>query len=264
MSETHNQFGASLFQGFGALVERQLKDWYKSSLLFVLTLIQPAIWIVLYGKSFPLSSIPGLTSNYFSFLSVGMLAFVVLFASIYSGMNIVFDRQSGLLKKMLVTSTSRGSIVISYVISNLFKVIVQIAILIIVAVALGMQTSHITASGLTGAFIAEALLAVGLSAFFTMVGVFSTDPNVQLAVLSFISLPLLFASNSLFPTSSMPDWLQLVAKANPLSYASDAARQTLLGSSGMTSLMFDFTFLAIFALVFSLLSVILSLKFLSK
>ena len=98
----------------------------------------------------------------------------------------------------------------------------------------------------------------------TMVGVFSADPNVQLAVMSFISLPLLFASNSLFPTSAMPTWMQDVVRANPLSYASDAARQTLLGASGMTSLMFDFVFLAVFAVVLSALSIMLSLKFLSK
>ena len=264
MLEKQSQSGYNIFHGFGALVERQVKDWYKSPVLFVLTLIQPAIWIILYGKSFPLSNIPGVSSSYFSFLSVGMLAFVVLFASVYSGMNIVFDRQSGFLKKMLVTSTSRGSIIMSYVISNLFKALVQVGILILVAAALGMQTSHITAMGLVGAFATEALLAVGLSAFFTMVGVFSADPNVQLAVMSFISLPLLFASNSLFPTSVMPAWLQDFARANPLSYASDAARQTLLGTSGMTSLMFDFVFLAVFAVVLSALSVILSLRFLSK
>jgi len=264
LSEIENQSGTGILQGFGALIERQVKDWYKSPLLFVLTLVQPAIWIILYGKSFPLSSIPGFTGSYFSFLSVGMLAFVVLFASIYSGMNIVFDRQKGVLKKMLVTSASRGSIIMSYVISNLFKALVQVAVLIAVAVALGMQTSRINAVGLTGAFAAEALLAVGLSAFFTMVGVFSADPNVQLAVMSFISLPLLFASNSLFPTGAMPTWLQDVARANPLSYASDAARQTLLGASGTTSLMFDFAFLAVFAVTLSAISIILSLKFLSN
>jgi ABC-2 type transport system permease protein len=97
-----------------------------------------------------------------------------------------------------------------------------------------------------------------------MVGVFSADPNIQLSVMNFISLPLLFASNSLFPTSSMPNWLQYVAKLNPLSYANDAARQTLLGSAGMISLALDFLFLIAFAVVFSSPSVILSLKFLSK
>jgi ABC-2 type transport system permease protein len=259
-----NQSRTNVFQGFGALIERQIKDWYKSPVLFLLTLIQPAIWIILYGESFPLNTVPGLKSNYFSFLSVGMLAFVVLFASVYSGMAIVFDRQSGFLKKMLTTSTSRGSIVMSYVISNLLKALVQVAILMLVAIILGMQVTNITATSLTLAFSAEALLAIGLSAFFTMIGVVSADPNVQLAVMSFISLPLLFASNSLFPTSSMPSWLQYVARLNPLSFASDAARQTLLGSSGMISLALDFLFLAIFAVVLSIISVILSLKLLSK
>jgi len=264
MSQTSSPHRVNMLQGFGTLVERLVKDWYKSPFLFILTLIQPAIWIILYGESFPSSGISGLTSSYFSFLSVGMLSFVALFASVYSGMAIVFDRQSGFLRKMLVTSTSRGSIIMSYVVSNLFKAVVQVSILIAVAVALGLQTSHMTALGLTSAFVAEALLAVGLSAIFTMIGIFSANPNIQLGVMNFISLPLLFASNSLFPTSAMPAWLQDVARANPLSYASDAARQTLLGASGLTSLMFDFVFLAVFAVVLSALSIILSLKFLSK
>jgi ABC-2 type transport system permease protein len=264
MSETRNQSGMNFFHGFGALVARQVKDLYKSPILFALTFSQPAIWIVVYGESFPAIRVPGIVTNYFSFLSVGILASVVLFASVFSGMDIVFDRQSGFLRKMLVTSAARGSIIMSYVISNLSKALVQVGILMGVAVVLGMQVSNITPIGLGEAFIAEALLAVGLCAFFTMVGVSSANPNIQLAVMSIISLPLIFASNSLFPTSSMPDWLQYVAKANPLSYASDAARQALLGATGMTSLMFDFIFLAGFAVVLSALSIILSLRFLSK
>jgi ABC-2 type transport system permease protein len=264
MLQTQGRSGNNLFQGFGALIERQVKDWYKSPLLFALTLTQPVIWIVLYGEAFPLASVPGISSSYFSFLSIGMLGFVVLFASVYSGMAIVFDRQSGFLKKMVVTSVSRASIIMSYVMSTLFKALVQVSILLAVAILLGMQTSHITVLGLFGAFVAEALLAVGLSAFFTMVGILSADPNVQLGIMSFISLPLLFASNSLFPTSSMPVWLQYVARFNPLSYASDAARQMLLSSAGMTCLPMDFLVLTVFAVVLSSVSVMLSLRLLSK
>lgn len=69
----------------------------------------------------------------------------------------------------------------NYVVSTVLKALVQVAILLIVAVLLGMQTSHITTAGLIATFVAEALLAVGLSAFFTMVGILSADPNVLLA-----------------------------------------------------------------------------------
>ena len=97
-----------------------------------------------------------------------------------------------------------------------------------------------------------------------MVGILSAESSVQLAIMNFISLPLLFASNSLFPTNSMPTWLQYIAKLNPLSYANDAARQLLFGSAGMTSLAFDLLFLTAFAIVFSALGVIFSLRLLSK
>ena len=72
-------------------------------------------------------------------------------------MAIAFDRQSGLLKKMLVTSVSRGNMIMSYVFSTMLKTLEQVAILIAVAVLLGMQTSNLTAI---------VLLAIGLSAFF--------------------------------------------------------------------------------------------------
>jgi len=155
----------SVLQGFGALVSRQIKDWYKSTTLFALSLVQPVIWIVLYGLSFPKIPFPGVSTNYFSFLSVGMLGFVVLFASIFSGMAIVFDRQSGFLKKMLATSVSRNNIIMSYVMSTVLKALVQVAILIAVAILLGMQTSNITTVSLIVTFFAEALLAIGLSRF---------------------------------------------------------------------------------------------------
>ena len=148
--------------------------------------------------------------------------------------------------------------------STVLKALVQVAILIAVAILLGMQTSNITAVSLAVTFFAEALLAIGLSAFFTMVGILSADPNVQLAVLSFISLPLLFASNSLFPINFMPLWLQYITKINPLTYANDIARQTLLGLTGINSSVIDFIVLGSFAAVFSIISVLLSLRFLSK
>jgi ABC-2 type transport system permease protein len=79
-----------------------------------------------------------------------------------------------------------------------------------------------------------------------------------------INLPLLFASNALFPIKLMPTWLQNIAMVNPVSYANDAVRQLLLGSVGMASLWVDFGVLVGFAALFSIIGIILSWKLLSK
>ncbi len=82
--------------------------------------------------------------------------------------------------------------------------------------------------------------------------------------MNFISLPLLFASNALFPVKFMPTWMQYIASLNPMSYAADAARQLLLGSPGMVSLQLDFAFLLAFAVAFLLIGSVLSQRFLSR
>jgi ABC-2 type transport system permease protein len=85
-----------------------------------------------------------------------------------------------------------------------------------------------------------------------------------MTVMNLLNLPLLFASNALFPTSIMPSWLQTVANVNPVSYATDASRQLVLYPINMSKLIMDFTVLGIFAVVFSAIGILLSWRYLSK
>jgi len=79
-----------------------------------------------------------------------------------------------------------------------------------------------------------------------------------------LNLPLLFASNALFPTKLMPDWLQPVTKINPITYVTDANRQLILYTINMQQLLLDFAFLGVFAAVFSTIGILLSWRYLSK
>jgi ABC-2 type transport system permease protein len=85
-----------------------------------------------------------------------------------------------------------------------------------------------------------------------------------MTVMNLLNLPLLFASNALFPTSIMPSWLQTVANYNPISYATDASRQLVLYPINMSKLILDFTVLGVFALVFSAIGILLSWRYLSR
>src|ERR687886_587659 len=278
--------------GLWALTNRELKKWYKAPVLLFMSLIQPVIWLSLYGKAFNFGAIfasgalniPGLnipkdalnslagqitqgtfgTSDYFSFLAVGMLSFVVLFTAMFSGMSIVWDRRFGFLNKVLSTPVSRGSVVMAKVLSSVLRSLAQASIVLIIAVILGIQLTNMTAIGLAGTFAALFLMSLGLSSLFVMLALRSSDWQSQMAIMNLLNLPLLFASNTLFPAKFMPEWLQIIVRINPISYGTDVGRQLLLGTAGLNSIGYDFAYLAGFAVLFAGTGIVLSWRLLSK
>jgi ABC-2 type transport system permease protein len=264
--------------GLAALTGREIKKWYKNPFVLFISLIQPIIWMGLFGKAFNLSALAGNNpqaqasflaifgvSDYFSFMAVGMLSFVVLFATMFSGMSIVWDRRLGFLNKILSTPASRGSIILSKVFIAVIRALVQAGIVLIAAVLLGLKVgADFSPLLLLGVFAALFLMSIGLSALFVAIAIRSTRWETQMAIMNLLNLPLLFASNALFPTSFMPDWLKDFAKINPVTYGTDAARQLILMSPNWTSVMNDFIFLGVFASVFAAIGIALSWRYLSK
>lgn len=307
--ENHNS--KSMFHGFWALTNRDLKKWYKAPILVLMSIIQPILWMGLFGKAMniggiftnspvKLSDIPGLTnplqdsnvlaifnylgspkfsqqimtqtfgvSQYFSFIAVGMLSFVVVFTAMFSGMSIVWDRRLGFLNKALSTPVPRGAIIMSKVLNSVIRSLIQAAIVVVLAYLLGIQFSaSFTASyglNLLIAFAALFLMCLGLSSLFLAIAIRSTRWETQMAVVNLLNLPLLFTSNALFPTAFMPSWLQTISKVNPITYGTDAARQMLILSPvNYGQLGWDFAFLGGFALIFASVGIFLSVRYLSK
>jgi len=262
----------SPLHGLWALTNRDLRKWYTNPIQLFTSLIQPVVWLGLFGKALNFATFipkPELltyfgTTSYFSFLACGMLAFVVLFTSAFSGMSVVFDRRFGFLNKALSTPVARGAIVMGKVLQSVGRSLIQSAIVLVIAVILGMETSNFTVVGIAGAFVIIFLMATGLSALFTMLALRSSDWQTQVALINLINLPLLFASNALFPKTIMPTWLQDIVNVNPVSYANDAVRQLLIGASGAWSLWVDFAVLIGFAVILSAIGIVLSWRLLSK
>ncbi len=271
----------SPLHGLWALTNRDLRKWYTNPVQLITSLIQPVVWLALFGKAVNfgefiakaggtqaeqnaiLLNLFG-TTSYFSFLACGMIAFVVLFTSAFSGMSVVFDRRFGFLNKALSTPVARGAIVMGKVLQSVGRSLIQSAIVLVIAIILGMDTGHFTVVGIAGTFVIIFLMATGLSALFTMLALRSSDWQTQVAIINLINLPLLFASNAIFPVTIMPTWLQDVVKVNPVSYANDAVRQLLIGATGSNSLLLDFGVLIGFAIVLSVIGIVLSWRLLSK
>jgi ABC-2 type transport system permease protein len=272
----------SPLHGLWALTNRDLRKWYTNPIQLFTSLIQPVVWLALFGKALNFGTFisgSGLTpiqqgeilqsyfgtTSYFSFLACGMLAFVVLFTSAFSGMSVVFDRRFGFLNKALSTPVARGAIVMGKVFQSVGRSLIQAAIVLVIAIILGMEIGHFTVLGIAGAFVIIFLMATGLSALFTMLALRSSDWQTQVALINLINLPLLFASNALFPIKIMPNWLQDIVEVNPVSYANDAVRQLLLGATvHLAPLWVDFAVLIVFAFVLSAIGIVLSWRLLSK
>ena len=282
----------SPLHGLWALTNRDLKKWYKAPFILLMSLVQPFIWLALFGKAMNFGAvfsggsfnIPGFnipkqvldqlakqimtstfgTSDYFSFLAVGMLSFITLFTAMFSGMSIVWDRRLGFLNKVLSTPVARASIPMSKVFNAAVRGIIQATIVLLIAILLGMDVSNISVIGVLGTFFALFLMVLGFSSLFVMLALRSTSWETQSAIMNLLNLPLLFASNAMFPAGLMPDWLQPIVKINPLSYCTDISRQLLLGSTGMASLGFDFLYLGTFAVLFAAIGIVMSWRFLSR
>lgn len=265
--------------GLVALTIRELKKWYKQPIQLFMTLIQPVIWMGLFGKAFNLSSLASAggaagsqmfmqlfgTSDYFSYMAVGIISMVVLFTTMFGGMSIVFDRRLGFLSKVLSTPVARSSIIFSKVFAAVVRCIVQVSIVLLAALALGLSLSQdFNPLMILLPFAAAVLLAIGLSAMFLAIAVRSRRFETQMAIANLLNLPLLFASNALFPIALMPDWLQSFAKINPISYATEAIRQSLLMNPDWSVLAGDFLYLGAFATLFGAVGIVLAWRYLSK
>jgi ABC-2 type transport system permease protein len=279
--------------GLWAVTNRELKKWYKAPFIFIISLVQPIIWIGLFGKAMNLGAIfsagslniPGLnipkqvideisqevlkstfgTTDYFSFLAVGMLSFIVLFSAMSSGMTIVWDRRLGFLNKMLTTPLPRGNVIMGKVLSSVIKALVQAVIVLLIAILLGLTFSaQLSIMSIVITFFALFLLAMGLSSLFIMLAIRSTRWETQMAIMNLLNLPLLFASNAFYPVKLMPSWLKPVVMINPLTYANNVSRAMLIGVTPTASVMFSVIYLLGFAVIFSFIGIFLSWKYISS
>jgi len=309
MNEQH----PSRFHGIWALTKRELKKWLKEPIILLMAILQPVIWMGLFGKAMNIGNmfsssninipsiipIPGQAlvppqsggiyvsgaalsqmfgnlgptimqnifgvTDYFSYMSVGMISFIVMFTTMFSGMSIVWDRRLGFLNKVLSTPVSRGAIIFSKVLNASLRAMFQATIILALAVIFGLQVSStFSVVNILGIYAAVFLLCVGLSSVFLAVALRSTKWETQMAIVNLINLPLMFASNTFFPISQMPDWIQAIARVNPISYLTDAIRQLTVWQLDASSLMFDFAFLGVFAAVFSVIGIALSWRYLTK
>lgn len=210
------------------LVELQKLRHDRSELLT--RAVQPALWLLVFGSVFTrLHAIPTGAVPYLDYLAPGILAQSALFIAIFYGIQIIWERDAGVLAKLLVTPTPRAALVAAKAFAAGIRAVAQALVVLILALALGVGLS---ADPLHWFGVIVALM-LG-SAFFcclsiTIAGVVLTRDRLM-GIGQAITMPLFFASNALYPVDLMPGWLQVINHVNPLSYEVDALRGLLIAT----------------------------------
>ena len=193
--------------------------------------IQPALWLLIYGEVFTkIHAIPtpgGIP--YLAYLAPGILAQSALFIAIFYGIQIIWERDAGVLTKLMVTPTPRAALITGKAFAAGVRSVVQATVVVILSAILGVA---LTGNPLK---LVSAALVVALgSAFFSCLSMtiagLALSRDRLMGIGQAITMPLFFSSSALYPEKIMPGWLQAISRCNPLSYQVDALRGLLIGT----------------------------------
>ncbi len=212
----------------GWMVVRQARNLMREPIWIAMMVIQPLIWLLLYGQLF--SRVPALrgeASSYVEFLTPGIVCMNAFFGGTWSGMAMISDLDRHVVDRFLAAPASRMAIVLSQVVRAGITAMLQAILLLLVGLALGVRV-HGGAPGWLVVLAASALLAMVFSGFSNGVALLLRREASMIATANFVGLPLMFLSSILLSTQTMPPWMQQVARFNPVNWGVEAARNAVV------------------------------------
>ncbi len=225
---------------------RQLKKYFRSKSRIIGSLGQPILFLLALGYGFGSVFQQAGQGNYLNFLAPGIISMSIIFTAIFSGIEIIWDRQFGFLKETLVAPVSRISIMIGKTLGGATVATIQGILVLFISLLFGLELS-------SWQFIIPIILLMFLIALlFTSLGIliasFLEDMQGFQLIMNFLIMPLFFLSGALFPLNDLPNFLQFITKINPLTYGVDALRFLMI-DNGYFSLSLDILVLSISTLI---------------
>jgi ABC-2 type transport system permease protein len=209
-------------------------------------LAQPLLFLIALGFGFgPVYQQAG-EGSYVQFLVPGIISMSILFTAMFSGIEIIWDRQFGFLKETLVAPVSRINIMIGRTLGGATVAILQGLIVLILASLFGFQVTSWAMLPLC--ILAMLLIALFFTGLGTAIASLLSDMQGFQLIMNFLIMPIFFLSGALFPLKGLPQILETVVRLNPLAYGVDAMRDTLINQTYF-GLGLDFTVMGIAALV---------------
>jgi ABC-2 type transport system permease protein len=223
--------------------------WYRDILRYwrdrwrlVASLAQPLLFLVVFGSGLS-SSLGGASAfgtkgglSYIQFMYPGIIGMAILFTAIFGAMSIVWDREFGFLKEVLVAPIDRYAVAIGKALGGTTQAMIQGLILLVLAPFVGVT---LTVPTVLAMIPLAAVLAFGLSAF--GVALASTMKSLQgfQVVMNFLMMPMFFLSGALFPLNNLPGWMTVLTRLDPAAYGIDPLRRVVLSASGLPGPVID-------------------------
>ncbi len=234
------------FRKIHGLWRREVTRYWRERSRVISSFILPALWLLVFGggmRGVALSSI----QDYQTFIFPGIIAMTLLFTSVWSGVSVIWDREFGFWKEIMVAPVSRASIVIGKALGSGTSALIQGSILLPLSFLVGVHLSPLSVIILIPSMI---LIAVGLVCIGLLIASVIASMEAFNFIMSLVIMPMFFTSGALFPLTSAPSWLKSFSYINPLTYGVDTLRWGTLGeASSLLPIYAEFLVLALFAAV---------------
>jgi ABC-2 type transport system permease protein len=234
-----------------AIVQVEMVKLIRDPTEIVSRAIQPVLWLVVFGQV--LAQVRGIHTgqlSYLAFITPGILAQSVLFSAIFYGIAVIWERDLGVVHKLLVSPALRVSLVFGKAVAAGFRGILQAVVIYLLAIVM-----HVSLKGdplAILAVLASVMLGSGIFATFSLIIACIVRTRERfMGIGQLMTMPMFFASNAIYPLDIMPPWLRVIAQINPLTYLIDALRGLMIqGGESVHGYAVDFSvMLGVFSLM---------------
>ncbi|MCD6477492.1 MAG: ABC transporter permease [Candidatus Aenigmarchaeota archaeon] len=230
---------------------REMKRFLRAKSRVVGTLAMPLFFLAFLGIGFNRMSMPGLNgTDYIHFLVPGIIGMTMLFTSMFSGMSVLWDREFGFLKEIMVAPVDRISIVLGRTLGGVTTSVIQGILILGISIFMGFKLN-----GLIPFLLSVVFMMLASTTFIGLGLIFASrmrDIHGFSLIVNFVIFPLFFLSGALYPIDNMPSWIKIFSYVDPLTYSVDGMRGALINISTF-SIAFDFLISLLFAALMILL-----------
>ncbi len=210
------------------VAELEARKLHHDSTELLTRAVQPALWLLIFGEVLAqIRAIPTGQMSYMDFMTPGILAQSVLFIAIFYGIAVIWERDLGILHKMLASPAPRSALVLGKALSAGERGLSQAVIIYLLALLLGVHINW-TLPAVLGVLFVVLLGSALFSTFSLIIACLVRTRERFMGVGQLLTMPLFFASNAIYPISIMPSWLQAISEVNPLTFEVDALRSLMV------------------------------------
>jgi len=230
---------------FVTIYWRDMLRFVRFRIVLVASLIQPALWMALYGAAMSSnfsrlsSSIPvpqdAVSISYLTFMGAGVIALTTLFTSLFGGITLLFDKNWGLMREFLASPMPRNNIIIGIGLSGVTKSFIQVMVIMGFGLIIGVRffpnyTLVQTAGAILGILLFVGIFSIGFLFLSSAISMSMETPEGLQAVITLLTLPLFFASNALYPIDAFPYPVKILSMFNPLTHLVSGIRYFAIGN----------------------------------